>query len=63
MIIASLALMASVTWSLGRDAILDLLTELLVLGSAVLLVCFRVNSLWLMLGRALMGFLIYVARI
>jgi chromate transporter len=62
-IIASLALMASVTWSLGRDAVIDLPTALLVLGSAVLLVRFRLNSLWLVLGGALIGFLIYVARI
>jgi chromate transporter len=63
MIIASLSLMVSVTWRLGRDVIIDLFTALLVLGSAVLPVRFRLNSLWLMLGRALMGFLIYVARI
>ena len=62
-IIASLALMASVTYSLGRDAVIDLPTALLVLGSAVLLVRFRLNSLWLVLGGALIGFLIYVAKI
>ena len=62
-IMASLALMASVTWRLGRDAVIDLPTALLVLGSAVLLVRFRLNSLWLVLGGALIGFLIYVAKI
>jgi chromate transporter len=56
---ASLALMASVTWSLGRDAVIDLPTALLVLGSALLLLRFRLNSLWLILGGALTGFLIY----
>ena len=61
-IIASLALMASVTYSLGRDAVIDLSTALLALGSAVLLVRFRLNSLWLVLGGALIGFLIYVTR-
>lgn len=61
-IMASLALMASVTYSLGRDAIIDLPTALLGLGSAVLLVRFRLNSLWLVLGAALIGLLIYVAR-
>jgi chromate transporter len=62
-IIASLALMASVTYSLGRDAIIDLPTVLLALGSAVLLVRLRLNSLWLVLGGALIGFLVYVAKI
>jgi len=61
-IIASLALMASVTYSLGRDAVIDLPTGLLVLGSTVLLVRFRMNSLWPVLGGALIGLLIYVAR-
>ncbi|MGA3084911.1 MAG: chromate efflux transporter [Thermodesulfobacteriota bacterium] len=62
-IMASLALMASVTYRLGRDAVIDLPTVLLTLGSAVLLVRFRLNSLWLILGGALIGFLIYVAEV
>jgi chromate transporter len=61
-IIASLALMASVTYSIGRDAVSDLPTALLALGSAILLVRFRLNSLWLVLCGALIGFLIYGAR-
>ena len=62
-IVASLALMASVTYSLGRDGVIDLPTALLALGSAVLLVRFRLNSLWLVLGGALIGFLVYVTKI
>ena len=62
-IIASLVLMASVTWSLGRDAVIDLPAALLVLVSGVLLVRFRLNSLWFVLGGALIGFLIYVTRL
>ncbi len=62
-IMASLALMASVTRSLGRDAIIDLPTAPLVLGSTVLLVRFRLNSLWLVLGGALIGFLMYVTEL
>ena len=61
-IIASLALMASVTYSLGRDAIIDLPTVLLALGSAVLLVRFHLNSLWLVIGGGLIGFLNYMMR-
>jgi chromate transporter len=62
-IMASLALMASVTWSLGRDAVVNLPTALLVSGSTVLLVRFRVNSLWLVLGGALIGLLVNAARL
>jgi chromate transporter len=61
-IIASLALMAVVTWHLGRNAVIDLQTAVLALGSAVLLVRFRLNSLWLVLGGALIGFLAYALR-
>jgi chromate transporter len=61
-IVASLALMAVVTWRLGRDAVIDLPTALLALTSGVLLVRFRLNSLWLVLAGALSALLIYVAR-
>jgi chromate transporter len=60
-IVASLALMAVVTWRLGRDAVIDLPTALLAIASAVLLIRFRLNSLWLVLGGALIGFLLYMA--
>ncbi len=62
-IIASLTLMAWVTWSLGRDAVVDLPSVLLVLGSALLLFRFGLNSLWLVLGGALIGFLMHVAEL
>ena len=52
---ASVALMALVTWHLGRTAIFDATTVLLLLGSAALLVRFRVNSVWLILGGAIVG--------
>ncbi|MGD0274752.1 MAG: chromate efflux transporter [Syntrophales bacterium] len=61
-IVASLALMAVVTWRLGRNAIIDPITALLALGSAVLLIRFRLNSLWLVLGGALIGLLVFVIR-
>ena len=53
--VASLALMAVVTWQLGRAAVLDVTTGLLAVLSAVLLVRFRVNSAWLVLGGAAIG--------
>jgi chromate transporter len=55
--VASLALMAVVTWYLGRAAILDYPTTLLAVVSAILLIRFGVNSLWLILGGALIGVL------
>jgi chromate transporter len=55
--VASLALMAVVTWQLGRAAIIDVPTALLALGSVVLLLRFRVNATWLVLGGAVLGLL------
>jgi chromate transporter len=53
--VASLALMAVVTWHLGRAALIDGLTAVLALVSAVLLIRFRLNSAWLVLGGGLIG--------
>lgn len=53
--VASLALMAAVSYQLGRSAIVDWLTALLVIASAVLLLRFRINSAWLVLGGAATG--------
>jgi len=55
--VASLALMATVTWELSRAALTDSVTITLGLLSALLLFRFRVNSLWLVLGGALIGLL------
>jgi len=55
---ASLALMAVVTWELGRAALVDGVTIVLALVSTLLLFRFRVNSLWLILGGALTGLLL-----
>jgi chromate transporter len=53
--VASLALMAVVTWHLARAALVDPISILLAAASAVLLVRFRVNSAWLILGGAVLG--------
>jgi chromate transporter len=53
--VASLALMAVVTWHLGRAAVVDGMTAVLALVSAVLLLRFRLNSAWLVLGGGLVG--------
>jgi chromate transporter len=55
--VASLALMAVVTGQLGRAAICDWMTAALAVGSAVLLLRFRLNSAWLVLGGAAVGLL------
>jgi chromate transporter len=53
--VASLALMAVVTWQLGRAAVTGPATALLAVASGVLLVRYRVNSSWLVLGGAALG--------
>jgi chromate transporter len=53
--VASLALMAVVTFQLGRAAIIDPLTLTLAAASALLLLRFRVNSAWLVLAGAAVG--------
>jgi chromate transporter len=53
--VASLALMAVVTWQLGSAALVDPLTVALAVGSAASLFRYRVNSAWLVLGGAAAG--------
>ena len=60
--VASLALMAAVSYQLGRSSIVDALTIALAAASAVLLLRFRVNSAWLVLGGALAGIAAQFAR-
>jgi chromate transporter len=52
---ASLALMAVVTWQLGRSALVDLPAVLLGALSAVALLRYRVNSAWLILASGALG--------
>lgn len=56
--VASLALMAVVTALLGRAAVIDVPTALLAAGAAILLLRFRPNSTWLVLGGAVAGAII-----
>lgn len=55
--VASLALMAVVTWQLGRAALVDLQTVALAAAAAIALFRFRLNSAWLVLGAAGIGLL------
>jgi chromate transporter len=57
-IIASLALMALVSWQLGRASIVDVWTAILFAVSLLSLLLFRLNSAWLILVGALAGLLI-----
>ena len=56
--VASLALMATVTWQLGWSAVHDWPTALLAVASGVVLLRYRVNSTWLVAGGALAGLLL-----
>jgi chromate transporter len=53
--VASLALMAVVTWQLGVHGVRDVPAALIGVASAILLLHYRVNSSWLLLGGALLG--------
>jgi chromate transporter len=52
---ASLALMAVVAWQLGRSALVNFTAVIVCVVSAVLLVRWRVNSAWLVVGGAVVG--------
>jgi len=60
--VAALALMTAVSWQLGRAALLDWTTMGIAAVSAVLLLRFRVNSAWLVLGGAVAGLAASVLR-
>jgi chromate transporter len=55
---AAVALMAAVAIVLGRATLVDGWTWALCLGSALLLIRFRVNATWLILGGAALGILL-----
>lgn len=54
---ASLGLMAAVTFELGRAALVDWLTILVAIVSAIVVFRLRVNSAWLVLAGAIVGFI------
>lgn len=53
--VASLALMAAVTIQLGRAAIIDVPTAVLSAVGAIVLIRYKPNSAWLVLGGAIIG--------
>jgi len=52
---AAIGLMAAVAWELGRAAIVDVMTVMLAIGAAILLIRYKVNSAWLVLGGGIIG--------
>jgi chromate transporter len=60
--LASLALMAGVTLELGRTALVDPLTIIIGAAALVLLMKWRVNTTWLLLGGAAVGYLAALVR-
>ena len=55
---AALSLMLIVTYQLARASLVDLTTVLLAIASALILWRFKVNSAWLVLGGAIVGWLL-----
>jgi chromate transporter len=55
--VASLGLMAAVTWQLGRGTWVDPLAILLTVVSFGILIRLKVNPTWLILGGAIIGWL------
>jgi chromate transporter len=53
--VVSLALMAGVSWYLGRTAVVDLLTAVLAIVALVLSYRFKINPAWLVLGGGVVG--------
>jgi chromate transporter len=60
--IVSLALVVGVTVGLGRASLIDPLTIALSVLSLVILLRFKINSTWLVLGGAVMGLLAFSLR-
>jgi chromate transporter len=60
--VAALALMAEVSWQLGQAAIVDGVTAAIALASGFLLLRYRANSAWLVLGGAIMGLIVFAWR-
>ena len=53
--VAAVGLMIGVAWELGQAAIVDVFTIILALLAGLLLIRFRVNSAWLVLGGGILG--------
>ena len=54
---AVIALMLSISWTVAQNAVSDIWTLLLTVASLLLLLLLKWDSLWLVLGGALIGLL------
>ena len=61
-VVASLALMAEVTWQLARASVMDGVTFGLALASAIALLRYRVNSAWIILFGAVVSLAVRAVR-
>jgi chromate transporter len=57
-VVGSLALMTVVAWQLGRAAIVDWQTLIILIASSVVVLRFRVNSAWVIAGAGTIGWLL-----
>jgi chromate transporter len=58
--VASLGLMAGVTWGLARVAVVSIWTAALVLVALVMVFRFKINSAWLVLGGGIAGLILWL---
>jgi chromate transporter len=53
--VAAVGLMAAVAWQIGKSAIVDWPTAILALAAIIILLRFKLNSVWLVLAGGLFG--------
>jgi chromate transporter len=56
--VASVAVMAGVTWQLARTAVVDVFTAVLAVVSVIVLLRWKINSAWLVAGAGLLALLL-----
>ncbi|MBE9018661.1 chromate transporter [Chroococcidiopsidales cyanobacterium LEGE 13417] len=59
---ASLGLMAVVSYTLGRTALIDIVTVVLAIASAIAVFRFKINSAWLVLAGGIIGLILQLVR-
>jgi len=57
--VAAIGLMLAVTWQLGRSAVIDGPSAALALVATILLLRWRINSVWLIAGAGVIGTVVH----